>query len=147
MLSPDNLNLLVGFSTVLAALASLFSPAFEPGPRALLAVGAVTCITETATGIGGPALAVAYQHRPLDVLRATTAVCFFVRRNLVPGRACFSGRVDAEAVRTALFFIPAMFLGGLLSNAILHKVNGRIVRTSILTFALVSGMAVIARGW
>lgn len=146
-ISPDNLNLLVGISTVLAAMASLSAPAFEPGPRALIAVGTVTGITETATGIGGPALALAYQHRPAAVLRSTMAVCFLLGGIVSLIALAFSGRISSEAVRTALFFFPAMFLGGLLSNAAHRKLNGPLVRTFVLTFALISGAVVIVRGW
>jgi hypothetical protein len=73
-----SLSPLIGASTILAALATLAAPSFLPGQRAFLAAGAVTGVTETATGIGGPSLALVYRHRPAPVLRSTVAVCFVV---------------------------------------------------------------------
>jgi hypothetical protein len=40
--------------------------------------GIVTGLTETSTGIGGPPLALLYQHQPPPVLRSTIAFCFLI---------------------------------------------------------------------
>jgi hypothetical protein len=37
-----------------------------------------TGVTEAATGIGGPPLALVYQHQPMAVMRFTAALCFLV---------------------------------------------------------------------
>src|SRR3954454_5635643 len=76
--SSSTLNLLVGAATLLAAVASIVAPAFDPGRNAFIAAGAVTGITETATGIGGPPLALVYQHHAVASLRANVAVCFLI---------------------------------------------------------------------
>ena len=49
---------------------------------AFLAAGLITGITETATGIGGPPLALTLQHRPVSEMRATIAAA----RGAFPGR-------------------------------------------------------------
>ncbi|RVN97352.1 sulfite exporter TauE/SafE family protein, partial [Sinorhizobium meliloti] len=77
-LSTQQLDLAVGWFTVIAAAAALFAPPFEPGRPSALGVGLFTGVTETATGIGGPPLALLYQHAQGPILRATVAVCFFV---------------------------------------------------------------------
>lgn len=69
ILSGYWLNMVVGISTILAVAASLLAPEFTPGRKALALTGLVTGITETATGIGGPPLALAYQHAPVSRLR------------------------------------------------------------------------------
>lgn len=61
-LSTQQLDLAVGWFTVIAAAAALFAPPFEPGRPSALGVGLFTGVTETATGIGGPPLALLYQH-------------------------------------------------------------------------------------
>src|SRR5690242_4666158 len=63
-----SLNLLVGAATVTAALVA---PPFDPGAGSCVAAGLVTVVTETAAGVGGPPLALLYQHRPPASLRAT----------------------------------------------------------------------------
>lgn len=54
------------------------APAFDPNRTGLVAVGLITGITETSTGVGGPPLALAFQHKAAPVLRSTVALCFLV---------------------------------------------------------------------
>ena len=75
-LSATHLALFVGISTIAAALVTLAMPAFSPGRTAFVAAGLVTGVTETATGIGGPPLALVYQHQPAPTMRSTIALCF-----------------------------------------------------------------------
>ncbi|WP_219417372.1 sulfite exporter TauE/SafE family protein [Pseudonocardia nigra] len=142
----SGLNLLIGGSTVLAALASLLAPSFVPGRRSLIAAGAVTGVTETATGIGGPPLALVYQHRPAPELRSTIAICFLVGEVISLGLLAATGQVDGEQLRTALMLVPALGLGALLSRAVHHRVDGPVMRTLVLGFALVSGVVVLVQG-
>ena len=74
------LNSLIGAITILAAIATLVAPSFTPDRRALVAAGVITGVTETATGIGGPPLAMVYQHQGAATLRSTLAFCFLVGR-------------------------------------------------------------------
>jgi uncharacterized membrane protein YfcA len=142
----SGLRLLIGGSTVLAALASLFAPSFTPGRRALVAAGAVTGVTETATGIGGPPLALVYQHRPAPVLRSTVAICFLIGELLSLGVLAVTGKIDAHQMQVALMLVPALGIGALLSRAVHHRVDGPLMRRFVLGFALVSGFVVLAQG-
>jgi uncharacterized membrane protein YfcA len=142
----SGLSLLIGGSTVLAALASLLAPSFAPGRRALVAVGAVTGVTETATGIGGPPLALAYQHRPAPVLRSTVAICFVVGELLSLGLLAATNKVDVHQIRTALLLLPALAVGAVLSRAVHHRVDGPLMRTLVLGFAVVSGILLLVSG-
>jgi uncharacterized membrane protein YfcA len=72
------LALLIGWSTLVAAVVALLSPSFNLSRAGLAAVGLVTGVTETSTGVGGPPLALAYQHKKGAVLRSTVALCFLV---------------------------------------------------------------------
>ena len=78
LVTEQQLSLLIGVSTVLAVLMTLLAPSFEPGKGAFLTAGLVTGVTETSTGVGGPPLALVYQHRPAPVLRSTVAACFLI---------------------------------------------------------------------
>lgn len=78
LIPERSLGVFVGVATVLAAVVSLAAPAFTPGRAAYVGAGAVTGLTETATGVGGPPLALVYQHRPPAELRSTVAACFLV---------------------------------------------------------------------
>jgi uncharacterized protein len=142
----SRLSLLIGISTVVAALAALVAPTFRPGRLAFVAAGLFTGVTETSTGIGGPPLALVYQHRPAPVLRSTVALCFVVGEALSLALLAANGQVHARQLHTALLLVPALGLGALASRWVHHRVDGPAMRVIVLTFALVSGGVLVLRG-
>jgi uncharacterized membrane protein YfcA len=146
-LSARNLNIAIGASTVLAALLSYFAPSFSPGPSAFIAAGLFTGVTETSTGIGGPPLALVYQHQPAPRLRSTIAFCFLVGELVSLAVLAFADRVSVSQFYSAIKLLPALALGALLSRLVHERVHGTLLRNFVLLFAVVSGMALIIRVW
>jgi uncharacterized membrane protein YfcA len=146
-ISTTSLGLVVGVSTIIAAAASLLVPSFEPSGRALLGAGLITGVTETATGIGGPPLALVFQHKTADVLRSTIAVCFLLGELISLAVLLVLGRIGEPQLRAALLLLPALIFGMLLSSALHQRVRGPMVRTFVLAFAIVSGIVITARSW
>jgi uncharacterized protein len=146
-ISATSLGLVVGISTIMAAAASLLVPSFEPSRRALLAAGAITGVTETATGIGGPPLALVYQHKSPDVLRSTIAICFLLGELISLAVLLSLGRVQEQHIRAAGHLLPALILGMLLSSALHQRMRGSMVRTLVLAFAMVSGIIITVKSW
>lgn len=143
LIPPSGLGYLIGGSTILAALVSLLAPAFTPSPAAFLAAGALTGLSETATGVGGPPLALVYQHRPAAEMRATVALCFLVGEVISLIGLAISGRFFGSGLTTSLWLLPAVVIGVWLSSLVHRRVGGRGLRYGILIFAIVSGIAVI----
>ncbi|MGR8008606.1 sulfite exporter TauE/SafE family protein [Streptomyces hypolithicus] len=137
---PDRrLGLFVGAATVLAAVVSLAAPAFTPGRAAYLGAGVVTGLTETATGVGGPPLALVYQHRPPAELRSTVAVCFLVGEVASLALLFATGQGGGAELEWALYLLPALAVGAWLSRLVHQRVDARRMRLFVLGFALVSG--------
>ncbi|MGW7196136.1 sulfite exporter TauE/SafE family protein [Streptomyces chryseus] len=137
---PDrSLGLFVGAATVLAAVVSLAAPAFTPGRGAYVAAGAVTGLTETATGVGGPPLALVYQHRPPAELRSTVAVCFLVGEVASLALLFATGRGSPVQLGWVALLLPALAAGAWLSSLVHHRLDARRTRQFVLAFALVSG--------
>ena len=145
--SLSSLGLIVGISTILAAAASLFASPFEPSSHALLAAGAITGVTETATGIGGPPMALVYQHRSADVFRPTIATCFLLGELISLAVLFTLGRVEQTVVNTTLLLMPALIAGMLLSSMLHKTIEGRTLRVLVLLFALVSGIVITVKSW
>ncbi len=133
------LQVFVGVATILTALVTLFAPGFEPGRATFFLAGAVTGVTETATGIGGPPLALAYQHRPAPVLRATIAACFLAGEVISVVLLIAAGRLSAAQLEAATLLLLPLAFGVLLSQAAHHRVGGPFFRTLVLAFAIISG--------
>ena len=145
VISGRPLELFIGISTVAAALLALAAPEFTAGKHTFNLVGLVTGITETSTGIGGPPLALVYQHASGPTLRATVALCFLVGEIISLVVLGISGVIDQEMLRqTATLMLP-LLLGAWLSRFVHHRLDGPIVRILVLAFSIVSGLVVVIR--
>lgn len=138
------LALLIGWSTVLAAVVALLVPAFDPNRPALAAVGIVTGITETSTGVGGPPLALAYQHLPGATLRSTVAVCFLIGESVSLVVLGVGGQISPRTLGLSAALLPFVVVGALASRFVHRRLDGPLLRHLVLGFAIVSGIAVIA---
>jgi uncharacterized membrane protein YfcA len=147
LVTERQLDLLVGMSTVLAVLATLFAPSFQPGRGAFLTAGLVTGVTETSTGVGGPPLALVYQHRPAPVLRSSVAACFLIGEVISLVVLAVSGSIGLVQLRTAFVLLPAVVVGALVSRLVHHRLDGKVMRYLVLGFALVSGAVVTVQAW
>ncbi|MFC7891874.1 sulfite exporter TauE/SafE family protein [Streptomyces sp. NPDC057381] len=143
LIPERSLGVFVGVATVLAAVVSLAAPAFTPGRAAYVGAGAVTGLTETATGVGGPPLALVYQHRPPAELRSTVAACFLVGEVASLALLFGTGKAEAAELGQAVVLLPAIALGAWLSRLVHHRLDARRTRLFVLVFALVSGLVLM----
>ncbi|QRF58506.1 sulfite exporter TauE/SafE family protein [Variovorax paradoxus] len=146
-LSAGQLSLFVGASTVVAALVTLLMPAFSPGRGAFVGAGLVTGITETATGIGGPPLALVYQHQPAPTMRSTIALCFLLGELVSLAVLLATGRVGLPQLQAAALLLPALVVGAVLSRLVHRRVNGRLLRIFVQLFAIVSGLVLLVKAF
>ncbi|MEU9517111.1 sulfite exporter TauE/SafE family protein [Streptomyces sp. NPDC048224] len=143
LIPEHDLGLFVGVSTVLAAVVSLAAPTFAPGRAAYVGAGAVTGLTETATGVGGPPLALVYQHRPPAELRSTVAACFLVGEVASLVLLFATGKAAPAELGRAALLLPAIAVGAWLSRLVHHRLDARRMRLFVLVFALVSGLVLM----
>ncbi|WCN05024.1 sulfite exporter TauE/SafE family protein [Streptomyces sp. M92] len=143
LIPERSLGVFVGVATVLAAVVSLAAPAFTPGRAAYVGAGAVTGLTETATGVGGPPLALVYQHRPPAELRSTVAACFLVGEVASLALLFGTGKAETAELGQAVVLLPAIAVGAWLSRLVHHRLDARRTRLFVLVFALVSGLVLM----
>lgn len=145
VVSGRALDLFIGVSTVAAAVLALRAPTFAPGRNAFGVVGVVTGVTETSTGIGGPPLALAYQHASGPTLRSTVALCFLLGELVSLVALAVGGAVGGSLLLDAATLLPPLLVGAWLSRYVHHRLDGPLVRLVVLSFAVVSGIAVCLR--
>lgn len=143
VVSTRGLSLVIGWSTVLAVLVAVVAPAFHPNRPALAGVGAITGVTETATGVGGPPLALAYQHGPGPTLRATIAACFLLGQVITIPALAIMGRITVEAVTVTAWLLPSVVLGAGASALVHHRLDGPLLRYLVLAISGSAGAAVL----
>ncbi|WP_235346219.1 sulfite exporter TauE/SafE family protein [Brevibacterium sp. UCMA 11754] len=137
------LALLIGWSTLVAAVIALLAPKFTPNKSVLAIVGLITGVTETSTGIGGPPYALAYQHSPGPELRSTVAVCFLVGEVISLIVLAVSGQVSGPTMLFTAAMLPFLAIGSFLSRYVHHRLDGPVLRYIVLGFAIISGAIVI----
>lgn len=146
-LSASALGLFVGVSILAAVAATLVMPKFAPSRHAFLAAGLVTGVTETATGVGGPPLALVYQHQPVPTMRATIATCFLLGELVSLAVLFATGRAGGAQLSAVAMLLPALVVGAVLSRYVHHRLNARFMRLFVLLFASVSAIVLLARSF
>ena len=145
VLSMRQLNALTGLATIVAASLTLVLPAFTPARRALMGAGLVTGVTETTTGIGGPPLALVYQHQPAAVMRSTLAACFLIGEMLSLCLLWATGRTEWAHVAGAIQLVPALMAGATASKLAHVHLNPRGLRLFVVAFSITSGAVLLWR--
>src|SRR3546814_19579585 len=86
-------------------------PVLPVRPSTQLVAGVVSGVTGTAAGIGGPPLALLYQHRPGSTIRSTLAAAFLVGTALSLATLAVAGEVGASQVLLGLGLAPPVMVG------------------------------------
>lgn len=141
----SQLNLLIGVSTIAACLATWLAPSFVPGRRAFVSTGIITGITETATGIGGPPLALVYQHSPVATLRGSVALCFLIGEVISLVVLAAGGHLQAEQLSPLLGLCVPLAVGLLASHWARSVLDEHRLRRFVLLFAFVSGALLLVQ--
>ncbi|GLZ04598.1 permease [Actinomadura sp. NBRC 104412] len=139
------LGVLVG-GMVLAALgAGLWSGRVPRNPGTLTTAGLVAGATGTASAIGGPPLALLYQHESGPKVRATLAVFFTIGAALSLTTLAAAGRLPGEQVTAGLALTPFVLTGFLVAGPVRRYVDDGRMRKAILIVVGASAVTLIVR--
>lgn len=136
---------LVGVGVLAFTVLSVISWHPRPTPPALTAAGLVSGVFGTATAIGGPPLALLYQHERGARIRATLAAYFLVGSVVSVFSLAVAGHLGWGDVRLAATLAPFLLLGFLLSGPVRALVDGERIRHAVLAVAGLSALALIGR--
>ncbi|MDV6012192.1 TSUP family transporter [Haloechinothrix sp. LS1_15] len=135
--------IVVGVVVLACVLLSLTSWHPRPTPGALTLGGGVGGIFGTAATIGGPPIALLYQHQRGPTIRSTLAMYFLLGSLLSVAALAVGGQVDTTALLQAAALLPFMLLGFALSNPVKRFLDTGWMRTAVLTVASVSAAVLI----
>ncbi|KUP97682.1 sulfite exporter TauE/SafE family protein [Thermobifida cellulosilytica] len=143
--APETLGLAVGVAVLLAVAASLSPLRIGPTPAALGVAGVVSGVMGTATSIGGPPVALVYQHESGPRVRATLG-CYFLVGVLVSLAAlALGGQLRLREVAAGCALLPFMVAGFLLSGPLRRVLGGARLRAALLAVVALSGAALVVR--
>jgi uncharacterized membrane protein YfcA len=146
MLAAESLAVAVGGLVLVAVAMAVAAPPIPVNRTSALTIGAVSGAMGTTAAIGGPPVALLYQHHPGPVLRATSGAVYLAGTVLSVAALAVAGQVDADDVRLALVLLPAIGTGLGLATLLRHRIDTGLLRPAVLVVAVVAGVATLLRG-
>ena len=139
------LGLAVGVMVLVSVLVT-WRTVTVPITRVSLSVaGLLSGVAATATSIGGPPIAVLYQHERPARIRNTLAVYFAVGAVFSLAGLAIAGRITRAEVGLAVLLLPALALGLALASVVRRRVAGESIRTGVLVVCAASATALLVR--
>lgn len=111
----------------------------------LVAAGFVSGLSGTTTSIGGPPLAILYQHRPPQQIRTTMAVYFMGGAALSLVGLGIAGELGVHRFLLALALSPILPLGALLGTRLRPRLPEARVRPAVLVVCAASSLVLLGR--
>jgi uncharacterized membrane protein YfcA len=144
-LSAGAFDVLVGTTVVVGAVLTTTGLRVRPTPPILLGAGFIAGITGTTTSIGGPPIALVYQHHVGEKLRGTLAGFFVMGSLLSMVTLALVGRFGAHELVLGLALVPGTVAGYLLSPPFVRWLDRGYTRASVLAVSIGAGLVLIAR--
>jgi uncharacterized membrane protein YfcA len=144
--ATDTLSVLSGAAVLVAVVTSVLTTTVPVTPATTVAAGVASGAMGTATSVGGPPLALLYQHHEGPVLRATLAATFALGTVLSLGFLLVAGVVEPWQLALALALAPGTAAGIAASGWLARRADARWLRPAVLVFAAVTAVVAIARG-
>lgn len=141
--STTALQGVTGIIVLALVAASLWMPPLTVRTSTEVTAGVVSGVTGTAAGIGGPPLALLYQHRDGPTMRSTLAATFLVGTILSLSTLAIAGEVEAAQLLFGAGLAPAVVVG-LNAGRRFHDLLDRgWLRPAVLAFAAAAAVSVI----
>jgi len=145
LVSARLLGVLVGVMVLGAVLLTRLVVRLPMRPSVLVGAGVVSGVTGTATSIGGPPLALVYQHVSGERLRATMAAYFLGGGLLSLGGLGLGGELRSSQALTAVALAPFMLAGFALGGPVRRHVDAGRTRAAVLVVCALSAVALLFR--
>lgn len=143
--SPRALGVVVGV-VVLSAVALTVRAVRVPVNRvSLAAAGTISGVTGTATAIGGPPVALLYQHASGPRLRATLAAFFAAGAGFSLLALAAVGELPGAQVRAGLLLVPFTMAGFAMAGALRRYLDAGRTRAAVLVVSAAGALVLLAR--
>jgi len=144
--SRSTLSVLLGASVLAAVAMTTGSRQIPITPSTSLVAGLASGTMGTAAAIGGPPLALLYQHRDGETMRSTLAASFLFGTAFSIAILAATGSMAWRHVWIALSLTPAIAVGVAVSTRLASTLDARWLRPAVLVFAAATGAIAILNG-
>ncbi len=137
------LQVLIALAILAAVVASVRAPRIGLTRRTGFAGGVASGVTGTAAGIGGPPLALLYQHHEGSTVRSTLAAASLFGTCVSIVALAVARLVSLADCELALALAPFVLVGTLLGRRAHVLLDRGWLRPAVLTFATISSLGVL----
>ncbi len=139
------LGVVVGVMVLLGVLLTWRAVRVPVTWQSLTTAGFVGGVTGTATSIGGPPVALVYQHRPGPEIRANMAAYFCLGGVVSLVGLGVGGQLSLHDLWAALLLTPALLLGHAVSGPLRGHLDAGHTRVAVLVICAASAVALLVR--
>jgi hypothetical protein len=143
--SARELAIIVGSTVLTGVMLSVASPPVPTNRATSLIAGFTSNLFGTASAVGGPPVALLFQHRTGPIARATLGAFFLTSASLSIVGYVAIGTITWDQVLFALALMPLMVVGLWTSRHVHAFVDGGWLRPAMLAVSAVAGTAAIIR--
>jgi uncharacterized protein len=144
-LTARELGITIGVVVLVAAAVTWRAIKVPVNRGTLSAAGFASGITGTATSIGGPPIAIVYQHRPAQEIRTTMAVYFLVGAGISLVALLASGDLTRDQGVASLELLPFLAVGAVLGALARRSIPAQVVRPAVLLVSSGSAVVLLAK--
>jgi uncharacterized membrane protein YfcA len=145
VLSADGLSIAFAVIVVVAVVFSVSGVRLAIEPRSLAGAGVVAGVMGTVSGIGGPPIALVYQHEPAALLRGTLPRFFVAGSIFAIAAIAAAGRLGADEVVPSIVLTASALAGFSLSGPVARHLDRRSARPVVLVLSVIAAVAVLLR--
>lgn len=143
--SPRDLGVAVGLAVLLAVVLTAWAIRVPVTRTTLGVAGFTSGIAATTSAIGGPPMALLYQHRPARQVRSTLAVYFVVGSGLSLVTLAVAGQLPVEQLALGALMVPVLLLGVAVGERARDRVPAARFRALVLAVSAVSAVVLVVR--
>ena len=140
------LTVSLGLLVLLGVGLSLLSLRVPRTPGLLSFAGLISGMMGTTAALGGPAVAILYQHERGPMVRSTLAAYFLVGAFMSLGALYLIGRLGRVELALGVALLPGIVGGFLLSRGMGAWMDRGRTRTAVLLLSGLAGLASVIRG-
>jgi uncharacterized membrane protein YfcA len=144
-LSDRSLAIGLGVAVLIAVTMSIWLPSVAVTPGRTIVAGTVSGFMGTATGVGGPPMALLYQRGDPQMVRATLSAYFFAGTLMSITALTIAGDIGVRQWRLAGLLVPGVLAGLIVARRVKHYLMGAWFRPSLLALCAASAAVLLAQ--
>jgi len=145
LLADRYLGVAVAVMVLLAVALTVRAVEVPVTPVTLSVAGLISGAAGTATSIGGPPVALLYQHRPAEQIRSTLAVLFTAGATMSLAGIWIGGHFEVRLLLLALLLTPCLAVGAMLGHRLQGDFPDSRIRFAVLAVCAASAIVLLLR--